>query len=411
MCLVLTSLTTEELLKLREQKERERIIYNKTQQALKIVMNGGTYGIFATDYFTFNSHEIASTITAQGRSLVKYGEKILVDYFINIWASDTELHNKIRKDDLPLIDIPVNIPNDKKNIDNLRIIMDTDSVHISLEEFLRLNFDFDINDYVLARKIMLKIYNDRLEQYIVDKLKEYEKTYNSFGTPQFEMENIHASETIISGKVYISDSIFKTPNMFFDPGQRIKFTGVQIIRSDTSKFARTVLVKEVKNLIANAEKMTFENVIDRMKIIKQKMEDEGISVTSKQMSINNYDKYINQTEHGVRYTNKTPMQLKAAALYNYMLSRNSKYRNKYSFIQNGDKIVFYPIKPIKVNGQVYEVFGFKFGEHPFEFAPKPDVEELFQKNVLNVMNKFVEVIYKKSIPPTLDMGVQALQLF
>lgn len=407
----LTQLTTEELLKLREQKERERIIYNKTQQALKIVMNGGTYGVFATDYFTFNSHEIASTITAQGRSLVKYGEEILIDYFTDIWAGDTELHDKIREDGLPLKDTPVNIPDNKKNINNLRILMDTDSVHISLEEFLRLNFDFDINDYILARKIMLKIYNDRIEQYIVDRLKEYEKKYNCFGTPQFEMENIHASETIVSRKAYISDTIFKMPNMFYEPGQKIKFTGVQLIRSDTSKFARTILVKEVKNLIANAEKMTFENLVERMKIIKEKMKEEGISITSKQMSINNYDKYIKQTEHGVRYGAKTPMQLKAAVHYNILLSRNSQYKNKYSFIHNGDKIVFYPIKPKKINGQVYEVFGFKFGEHPEEFAPEPDINEMFEKNVLNIMNKFIEVIYKKTIPPTLDMGVQALQLF
>lgn len=408
----LSQLTTEELLVLREEKERDRIIYNKIQQALKIVMNGGTYGVYASNYFAFNNHDIASAITAQGRHLVQYGEKVLIEYFVETWENDVELHQKLRDEGFPLNDIVRNIPNTKKSIDKLRIVMDTDSVHISLDEFLRLNFKYDYNDHVMARKIMLKLYSERIEQLLVDKLKEYGKQYNSYGTPQFELENIHFSETVVSKKAYISDTIFKMPNMLFDPGQKIKFTGVQLIRSDTSKFARTVLVKEVKNLMTNAEKLTFNNMIERMKIIKEKMEDEGISVTSKQMSINNYDRYVtNDDKNGIRYKLGAPMQIKAAALYNHMLSRHSKLKNKYTLIQNGDKIVFYPIKPIKVNNQEHSVFGFKFGEYPSEFAPKPDVDELFQKNVLSIMNKFISVIYGKEIPPSLDIGVDELDLF
>lgn len=65
--------------------------YNALQTALKNVMNG-SYGAFANKGFALYNNEIANSITAQGRQILKYIARRHEDFWHDQWHEEEELH-------------------------------------------------------------------------------------------------------------------------------------------------------------------------------------------------------------------------------------------------------------------------------------------------------------------------------
>ena len=72
----------------------------------------------------------------------------------------------------------------------------------------------------------------------------------------------------------------------------------------------------------------------------------------------------------------------------------AKYKSKYSFIKQGDKIKFYYTK----GGGVFSFIPDAF---PLEFAPKMDVDEQFTKMMLDPLNRIIGIIGFADVPKTL----------
>lgn len=392
----LSELSDKQLLDLRERLLLDASNYNKTQQAYKLVLNAGSYGVYASEFFYFANPCIASAITAQGRYSNKYAEREIIKYFTDIWVNDTELHLILRKEGFPLKDNVISIPNDKEYVNRLRVLMDTDSMHVSFYDFLKMNFDFDVdNDYELAREIMLSMYNNRLKDYVDGLMKDIAKDFNCYGSLVYEMENLHDKELILQKKMYISDSFYKFPNMFYEPGTHYKYTGVQLIRSDTSKYTRTEIKSLIERLIKNSNVYTINDVKHIILDLKKKFSSGSIQVTSKQIGLNNYKKYIQGESFEQKYVKGTPKQLKGALLHNLLLLKHNE-TYKYEFLKDGDKVMYYDIEPMIVNNMNFSCFAYNKDRLP-SFAPPPKHDELFKKTVLDVLNKFIAVIWKEEI--------------
>lgn len=77
-----------------EQSQKDYDYYNAMQLALKLALNG-SYGAFIEKSFACYNADIANSITAMGRTIIKYCHQVSSDYWQNKWHLDYELHEKL----------------------------------------------------------------------------------------------------------------------------------------------------------------------------------------------------------------------------------------------------------------------------------------------------------------------------
>ena len=70
-----------------------------------------------------------------------------------------------------------------------------------------------------------------------------------------------------------------------------------------------------------------------------------------------------------------------------ILNNNSKFKNKYKLIGNGEKLKIYNCKT-----PISEVFAYLPGEHPYEIAPKVDYDTQFEKCMIDPLNRVLKAI-------------------
>ena len=70
-----------------------------------------------------------------------------------------------------------------------------------------------------------------------------------------------------------------------------------------------------------------------------------------------------------------------------LLSQNKEYTTNYEPIKSGNKIKYYYTKDPR-----NEIFAYNRGAHPKEFAPEIDMDTQFEKSVLNIVNRFINVL-------------------
>jgi DNA polymerase elongation subunit (family B) len=266
------------------------------------------------------------------------------------------------------------------------------SIFLSFNEFINANRpDIAIEDHIQRRDLIIKMFDIRLADYIKKGYDHYAKITNTINIQDFELENIHRVGIMLGKKKYAMDTIWKMPGTIYEPLSKIKFKGVEIIRSDTPHFAREILKEEVKNILNLGDKITLNDLIIRIKKIKEEFLLKSIDDIAQPTGINNYEEYVLKDSNVLKIKKGCPMHVRASAVYNHLLHQNAKFQNKYKFIHSKDKIQYYPIK----QGTKYDylaVFGFPIGEFPLEFAPEIDYDVLFNKSILDPLNRFVAVL-------------------
>jgi len=92
----------------------------------------------------------------------------------------------------------------------------------------------------------------------------------------------------------------------------------------------------------------------------------------------------------VQVQSASNFSLKAAALHNYLLNKNSEYKTKYDLIKDGKVKYFYCKHPVN------NVFAYLRGFYPLEIVQKENVqvdyEVQFDKTVLSISNDFLKAL-------------------
>jgi hypothetical protein len=90
----LDSLSKDELKNIMSWHYNEFNTKNALQNGLKLCLNS-LYGAFGNEYFVCSTPDIAGAITAMGRDVIKYMDKVNEEYWYNYWHLDSELHDKL----------------------------------------------------------------------------------------------------------------------------------------------------------------------------------------------------------------------------------------------------------------------------------------------------------------------------
>lgn len=422
--------------------------YNALQMSRKDAING-TYGAFANPHFCFFNNDIASTITAFGRNLIQWMDYKNERYWYEIWHMDTFLHNKLKelnlipqdvlvkqidssyKDENGVLYIPIDrsgtIYQSKDSYEKLwfmsldtleewasseedqklrsiyqevvdmkhnkitrkvpvSIYSDTDSLFASFHPAM-ISCNFDTTDTDKCKEFISVINKERIKIYFDNVLDKYAKIYGVENLEDFELERIDKSVIFLEKKHYIQNIVFED-GIHYDELSYLYSKGIEIVKSSTPPFAREHVMGIIKYLFSNPDTFNIKGLMEHVKNLKKSFIVSDIESISMQTSMNNYDAKVLNDKDKLDFVTGAHFSVKAAAYHNFLLNQNSNLITKYEPIKSGNKIKYYYTKDKRYN----DIFAFTRGSYPKEFAPEIDMDVQFEKTVLNIVNRFGNVL-------------------
>jgi hypothetical protein len=358
------------------------------EQAIKLMLNS-IYGAFANEYFHFYNISIAETVTLQGQDAIKFTERMVEKYFSEFFHRDRPLLREFGVDD------ETQVPQIKRKVWKYT---DTDSGYLIFEECMdAVNWQGTVKEFVL------KLNNFRLAAYVKKVLSDYAKDNNTENFLDFELETIAENAIWVAKKKYIQNIIWKDGKEY-DNLSFIKTTGLEIIQSSTPPFCRQKLIDAVKYLFSKPKLSIKDNseFVGLIKEIKKEFKFSNIEKISMSRGISDYKKFVLDDIESMSLNKGCPIHVRAGAHHNYLLQQNG-LKGKYELITAGNKVKWY-----HAQDDFCDVFAYKPGNYPNEFAPKMDIEKQFQATILDPLNR---IIVPAGLPPLNPSLAYTVSLF
>lgn len=364
----------------------EQLRCSTQEQGIKLIINS-IYGAFANEYFHFYNIAVAETVTLQGQDAIKFTEKMVDRYFKEFFHRDKPL--------LAALGVPegTEVPKIKGNVWKYT---DTDSGYLIFEECMAaVNWKGSVKDFVLT------INSTRLAAYIKKILNDYAESFHTDNYLDFELETIAENAIWVAKKKYIQNIIWKD-GKDYENLSYIKTTGLEIIQSSTPVFCRQKLIDAVKYMFGKGKivESDISDLIKLIKEIKREFKLSNIEKISMGRSVSDYQKFIINDTDKLELQKGCPIHVRAAAYYNYLLNQNPKLKGKYEMIRSGDKLKWY-----HADDSYCDVFAYKAGSYPVEFAPKMNIERQFQATILDPLNRIIVPTGIPALNPSLAYTV------
>lgn len=236
-------------------------------------------------------------------------------------------------------------------------------------------------------------------QYFKDRLDYHASKYGVENKEDFELERISESIVNIAKKKYIQHIVHED-GIDYDRLNYIFPKGVELVRSSTPAFAREKIVHIVKYLFSHPDTFNIKDLLKIVKNLRKEFELANIDDICMQSSVSNYNaKVLNDKTLPLQFVRGAHFAVKSAAHYNYLLSTNNDYQQKYEYIKSGTKIKYYVCKDTSVTG----MFAYIRGSFPIEFAPEIDYDSQFEKSILSPINSIIEPLGMPQITKRLSV--------
>jgi DNA polymerase elongation subunit (family B) len=395
------SMNLEELKRFKEEVTQKRQEYNLLELSQKVLANAA-YGSCASNKFYFYNLNLAGDITGECRELTKTMWKNLEEFFHEtIWTC---------KDLWEQFDFAL----DESKHDWFRqqvvsCYSDTDSVYTTYETFFNCFTEEYQKKYDTVEKQIEWIL--KFNQEFLDKqnTKWCEEIYNprhGKNVHEFELETVSQSQIILKKKKYLKGLRFNKGKFLDKP--KMSGTGIEIIKSTTPKLCREILTDLTKSLMFDFDEKHRDEYImffnDKLREYRKIFYKAPIEDISQSVGIGAYKKYVIEDEEQLLLGKQCPVSVQAIARYNHLAYKNGQSDKR----QYSGKIKYYNI----IVGGSYKkpnvgYFGYPAGELP-EWAPQMDKQIQWQKNVIDPINRFLEVM---KIPLANASNVIQLELF
>jgi len=298
-------------------KELEKSIskYNNIQMARKIQLNSA-YGAIGNQYFRYYNLINAEAITLSGQVSIRWIEHKMNTYLNNILKTE-------KKDYV--------------------IASDTDSIYLNLGDLVKKVFEGrETNDSSVV-SFLNKVCEVELEKYISSSYEALASYVNAYEQKMImKRENIASTGIWTAKKRYMLNVWDSEGVRYHEP--KLKMMGIEAVKSSTPAPCRT-MIKDVLKLIMTK---TEDDVIDFIENCRTKFRSLPPEEISFPRTVSNVKKY--KSVNAI-YEKGTPIHARGALLFNHYVKKN-KLTQKYSLINNGEKIKFCYLKrpnPIQEN--------------------------------------------------------------
>ena len=289
--------------------------FNNIQMARKIQLNSA-YGAIGNEYFRYYKLENAEAITLSGQVSIRWIEDRMNNYL-----------NKILK---------------TKDEDYV-IAVDTDSIYLHLGPLVEIIYKEREKTTEGVVGFLNKICEMEFEKYISSSYEALANYVNAYEQKMFmKRENIADRGIWTAKKRYILNVWDSEGVRYAEP--KLKMMGIEAVKSSTPAPCRT-MIKDVLKLIMTK---TEDDVIDFIESCRTKFRSLPPEEISFPRTVSNVKKY--KSVNAI-YEKGTPIHARGALLFNHYVKKN-KLTQKYSLINNGEKIKFCYLKrpnPIQEN--------------------------------------------------------------
>jgi len=275
------------------------------------------YGAIGNQYFRYYKLANAEAITLSGQVSIRWIERKMNQYL-----------NKLLQ----------------TNDEDYVIASDTDSIYLNLGPVVDKFFGNKSGDKGAIVGLLDKICEDKFEPYI-DKCYQTLASYVSAYDQKMQMkrENIADRGIWTAKKRYILNVWNSEGVSYMEP--KLKMMGIEAVKSSTPAPCRTMIKDALKLMMSGTEDEVID-FIENSRIKFKSLPPEQISFPRSVSDVVKYQAY------STIYAKGTPIHARGALLFNYYIKKN-KLDNKYSLIQNGEKIKFcYLKKPNSIHENV-----------------------------------------------------------
>ena len=283
--------------------EKEIARCNNIQMAKKISLNSA-YGAIGNQYFRYYKLANAEAITLSGQVSIRWIENKM-----------NEKINKILK---------------TQEVDYV-IASDTDSIYLNLGPLVDRIYEGREKTNKNVVGFLNKVCENEFEPFIEGAYEELARYVNAYDQKMFmKRENIAERGIWTAKKRYILNVWDSEGVRYEEP--KLKIMGIEAVKSSTPAPCRQMIKDGLKIMMSGTEEDVIKFIDDARTKFKS-LPPEEIAFPR---TVSNVEKY---KAHSTIYSKGTPIHARGALLFNHYIEENN-LNNKYSLIQNGEKIKF-----------------------------------------------------------------------
>ena len=360
------------------------------EQSFKLLGNS-CYGGSSHPAFYWYNMSLAADITGESRALIHMMEDKTQKVF-DKWTEMTDVHK--------MLGVTVDKTNFPTNCVST-IYQDTDSSYVNLGPIVDSIIELRGEDDKEKCKFCVEFADKFMNNYFAKILDEYFTPRHVKNRHFFELETVAKTGIWIGiKKRYAQALLWKDGRYYDEPKMKVK--GLEVIKGSYPSFSRKILKDLTMTLLT-------ENIHDpdfihkfNAKVMdwKDKFMKQDPDLITEAISVSNYWKGVESDDDpsGVKILKGAPYNVKALALYNWMINAKKKPGDT---VYNG-KVRCYLVQ--KTNAKSEDTyFAYPTGGFP-SWAPPIDRNAMYTKTVLEPINR---IITKIGLPElTIDGAIQ-----